>query len=79
MALRMTADEFWRHPRVRGFLDILRQRLHTIADILPEMEANPRQVEDLEMEVSDIARQLPMLSMYLEESPFHYAIHRLSL
>ncbi len=75
----MTAAEFWQHPRVRGFLDILRQRLHTIADILPEMEANPRQVEDLEMEVSDIARQLLMLSMFLDEPPHHYYIHRLSL
>ena len=79
MALRMSADESWQHPRVRGFLDILRQRLHTISDILPEMEANPRQVEDLEMKVSDIARQLLMMSMYLDDPPSHYAIHRLSL
>mgnify|MGYP003326591640 CR=1 FL=1 len=79
MALRMSAAEFWQHPRIRGTLDIVRQRLHTIADILPETECNARQVEDLEMEVSDIARQLLMLSMYLEDPPFHYAIHRLSL
>ena len=75
----MTAAEFWQHPRVRCTLDHLRDRLRIIANILPETEANARQVEDIQMEVSDIARQLLMMSMYLDDPPSHYAIHRLSL
>ena len=75
----MSAHDFWQHHRVRSTLEILRQRLRIIADLLPVMEADARAVEDIQNELQDMGQQLGMLSLYLEDPPTYFQADRIWL